>query len=101
MSDDYAAAQYRAEQAKRLLTDPLFVEARGTVENELKDLIVSLPLSAREEREQAVAILKGAEQFFRIFALILNNYSLHHAEFLNAEQLKARSEKIEEMLNGY
>ena len=98
---DYSNAEARAEQAKRLLTDPLFVEARQTVESELKELIVSLPLSARDERDQAVAILKGSEQFFRVFALIMNNYSLHRSEMLNEVQTKARFEQIEEMINGH
>ena len=97
---DHAQASYRAEQAKRLLNDPLFAEARDTVETQLKELIVSLPLSARDEREQAVAILKGAEQFFRIFALILNDYQISNAEMLQEEQLKARSIAIQERLNN-
>lgn len=97
---DHAHAAHRAEQATRLLTDPLFAEARRTVETQLKELIVSLPLSARDERDQAVAILKGSEQFFRIFALILNDYQLSNAELLQEEQLKARSISIQERLNN-
>lgn len=97
---DHAQAACRAEQAKRLLTDPLFVEARQTVEDQLKELIVSLPLMARDERDQAVAILKGSEQFFRIFALILNDYQLSSAELLQTEQLKAREAAIQERLNN-
>ena len=96
---DHAQASYRAEQAQRLLADPLFAEARQTVESQLKELIVSLPLSARDERDQAVAILKGAEQFFRIFALILNDYQISNAEMLQDEQIKARSIAIQERLN--
>ena len=97
---DHAQASYRAEQAQRLLADPLFAEARQTVESQLKELIVSLPLSARDERDQAVAILKGAEQFFRIFALILNDYQISNAEMLQDDQLKARSIAIQERLNN-
>ena len=97
---DHAQAIYRAEQAKRLLTDPLFAEARETVESQLKELIVSLPLSARDERDQAVAILKGAEQFFRIFTLILNDYQISNAEMLQEEQIKSRSAAIQERLNN-
>ena len=97
---DHAQASYRAEQAQRLLADPLFAEARQTVETQLKELIVSLPLSARDERDQAVAILKGAEQFFRIFALILNDYQISNAEMLQEEQVKARSIAIQERLNN-
>lgn len=97
---DHAQAAYRADQAKRLLTDPLFAEARQTVEDQLKQLIVSLPLSARDEREQAVAILKGSEQFFRIFTLILNDYQLSNAELLQEEQLKARAAAIQERLSN-
>ena len=97
---DHAQAAYRAEQAQRLLADPLFAEARHAVESQLKELIVSLPLSARDERDQAVAILKGSEQFFRIFALILNDYQISNAEMLQDEQLKARSIAIQESLNN-
>ena len=97
---DHAQASYRAEQAQRLLADPLFAEARQTVETQLKELIVSLPLSARDERDQAVAILKGAEQFFRIFALILNDYQISNAEMLQDEQIKARSIALQERLNN-
>ena len=96
---DHAQASYRAEQAQRLLADPLFAEARHAVESQLKELIVSLPLSARDERDQAVAILKGSEQFFRIFALILNDYQISNAEMLQDEQIKARSIAIQERLN--
>lgn len=97
---DHAQAAHRADQAKRLLNDPLFAEARQTVEDQLKQLIVSLPLSARDEREQAVAILKGSEQFFRIFTLILNDYQLSNAELLQEEQLKARAAAIQERLSN-
>lgn len=97
---DHAQAYYRAEQAQRLLADPLFAEARQTVEAQLKELIVSLPLSARDERDQAVAILKGSEQFFRIFALILNDYQISNAEMLQDEQIKARALAIQESLNN-
>ena len=97
---DHAQASYRAEQAQRLLADALFAEARHAVESQLKEVIVSLPLSARDERDQAVAILKGAEQFFRIFALILNDYQISNAEMLQDEQLKARSIAIQERLNN-
>lgn len=89
----------RAEQAKQLLSNPLFVEARQTVEGELKELICSLPLAEREKREQAVSILKGSEQFFRIFTLILNDYALQRAEYLQIEQLKAREAAILERMN--
>ena len=46
-----------------------------------------------------MAILKGAEQFFRIFALILNDYQLANAEYLQEEQLRTRSAAIQERLN--
>lgn len=93
-------ALYRGEQAKRLLSDPLFVEARETVVGQLRDIIVSLPLSARDDREQAVAILKGAEQFFRIFEMVLNDYEIATAEMLSEAQIKARHAAIEDRLNN-
>ena len=102
MSDQQAMAQVasRAEHAKRLLTDPLFVEARQTLESQLKDLICTLPLGDRDQREQAVAMLKGSEQFFRIFELIVFDYDVMHAEMLNEEQIKARHQAIQERLDN-
>ena len=101
MSDQQAMAQVatRAEHAKRLLTDPLFVESRQTLESQLKDLICSLHLGERDQREQAVAMLKGAEQFFRIFELIAFDYEVMQAELLREEQIKARHQAIQEQLD--
>ena len=102
MSDQQAMAQVasRAEHAKRLRTDPLFVEARQTLESQLKDLICTLPLGERDQREQAVAILKGSEQFFRIFELIVFDYDVMNAEMLNEEQIKSRHQAIQEQLDN-
>lgn len=102
MSDQQAMAQVatRAEHAKRLLTDPLFVEARQTLESQLKDLICTLPLGERDQRERAVAMLKGSEQFFRIFELIVFDYDVMHAEMLNEEQIKSRHQAIQEQLDN-
>lgn len=102
MSDQQAMAQVatRAEHAKRLLTDPLFVEARQTLESQLKDLICTLPLGERDQRERAVAMLKGSEQFFRIFELIVFDYDVMHAEMLNEEQIKSRHKAIQEQLDN-
>lgn len=102
MSDQQAMAQAatRAEQAKRLLTDQLFVESRQTLESQLKDLICSLPLGERDQREQAIAMLKGAEQFFRIFELIVFDHEVMQAEMLREEQIKARHQAIQEQLDN-
>ena len=93
-------AQYRAEQAKRLLDDPLMKEARSVVEQALKDEILSLPLSERERREAAVAMLKGAEQFFRVFHLVIDGYKLERAELTNEAQIQSRYQAIEERMRN-
>lgn len=93
-------AQYRAEQAKRLLDDPLMKEARAVVEQALKDEILSLPLSERERREAAVAMLKGAEQFFRVFHLVIDGYKLERAELTNEAQIKARYQETQERMRN-
>lgn len=91
-------AQYRAEQAKRLLDDPLMKEARAVVEQALKDEILSLPLHERERREAAVAMLKGAEQFFRVFHLVIDGYKLEQAELTNEAQIQSRLQAIRERM---
>lgn len=91
-------AQYRAEQAKRLLEDPLMKEARAVVEQALKDEILSLPLHERERREAAVAMLKGAEQFFRVLHLVIDGYKLEQAELTNEAQIQSRLQAIQERM---
>lgn len=92
--------EYRAQQAKRIVTDPLFVSAKGAVIAQLRDLVCTLPLEAREKREYALAILKGAEQFFRVFDLILADNEVHQNELLATEQARVRHERIQEQLNN-
>lgn len=94
-------AQHRAEQAQRLLNDPLLQEARRAVVQALQAEVLSLPLGERERREAAVAMLKGAEQFFRVFELVIDGYTLERAELTNEAQIQARHHAIEErMRNG-
>jgi hypothetical protein len=90
----------RGEQAQRLLTDPLFQEARATVLEQIKEAVCAPALGDREMREQAVSILKGAEQFFRYFDLVLLDYDIHLAELTNEAQLKARHKAIEEQISN-
>lgn len=102
MPDEQAAAHAasRAAQAQRLLTDPLFAEARQTLVGQLKDLICTLPLEERDQREQALAILKGGEHFFRIFEMLIFDHQVMQAELLNEEQIKSRHTSIQEQLNN-
>lgn len=93
-------AQYRADQAQRLLSDPLFQEARATTIGALQTEVLSLPLQERERREAAVAMLKGAEQFFRVFELVIYGYKLERAELSNEVQIKARHVAIEERMRN-
>lgn len=93
-------AQYQADQAQRLLSDPMFTQARQTVIGALHEEILSLPLQERERREAAVAMLKGAEQFFRVFELVIEGYRLERAELTNEAQIKARHVAIEERMRN-
>ena len=93
-------AQYQADQAQRLLSDPLFTQARQTVIGALHEEILSLPLQERERREASVAMLKGAEQFFRVFELVIEGYHLERAELTNEAQIKARYSAIEERMRN-
>lgn len=90
----------RGEQAKRLLADPLFQEAKATVLEQIKEAVCAPALGDREMREQAVAMLKGAEQFFRVFELVLWDYNIHLAELTNQAQIQARHQAIEEKINN-
>ena len=93
-------AKYRADQAQRLLADPLFQEARAATIDALQTEVLSLPLQERERREAAVAMLKGAEQFFRVFELVIDGYHLERAELTNEAQIKARYSAIDERMRN-
>lgn len=89
----------RGEQAKRLLSDPLFQEAKATVLEQIKEAVCAPALADRDQREQAVALLKAAEQFFRVFDLVLFDYDVHLAELTQEAQIKARHQAIQERLD--
>ena len=93
-------AHYRAEQAQRLLNDPLLQDARAMVVQALQTEVLSLPLAERERREAAVAMLKGAEQFFRVFELVIDGYKLERAELTNEAQIQSRYQAIEERMRN-
>lgn len=90
----------RGEQAKRLLSDPLFQEARATVLGQIKEAVCAPALADRDLREQALAMLKGAEQFFRVFDMVLFDYDVHLAELTQEAQIKARHHAIQEQIDN-
>lgn len=92
--------RYRAEQAERLLSDPLFVEARETVIQALQAEVLSLPLHERERREATVAMLKGAEQFFRVFTMVIEGHKIERAELIQQAQIEARLQSVQERLRN-
>lgn len=92
--------QYRATQAQQILDNPLFVEARATVEEALKAEILSLPLEATERRNTAVAMYKALEQVIGVFTLVINDYHLEQSEITNADQVRARLAAMNERLRN-
>lgn len=93
-------ASHRADRAQQILDDPLFQEAQQIVLQALQTEILGLPLEMRERRETAVAMYKGAQQFFRVFDLIINEHRLEQAELTNEDQVRARLAVMNERLRN-
>lgn len=93
-------AGYRADQARRIIEDPLFKEAQSVVLEALQTEILTLPLASVERRNDAVAMYKGAQQFFRVFELVINDYRLEQSEYTQQEQAEARLRAMKERLRN-
>ena len=78
----------------------MFKEAQNIVLEALQTEILTLPLASVERRNDAVAMYKGAQQFFRVFELIINEHKLEQAEYTEQEQAQARLDAMRERLRN-
>jgi len=86
----------KGEQARTLLSEPLFNEAFDTLEASLVDMLLALPIEADDQRLRVVCMHKAAQQVRQILASYVAGAEIARADILQEEQRKSVLERIKE-----
>lgn len=100
MSDEQYAANNRAEAAKRIITDPLVVEALKTVEDAIVEAWKAVPERDVEGREYLHRLLQAKHKFESVFTIVLNTGVLAAAQLRAEEERKSFADRIKERIYG-
>lgn len=91
----------QAERAQMILSDPMVQEALQTIEAAIRDQVFSLPIEAREQRDQLVMMDKIRQQFVRWFEIAINAGEVTKYELLAEQNAQAKLEAIREQARNY
>lgn len=100
MNDQQYAAMSRADAAKRIMTDPMVVEALKIVEDGITEAWKNVPERDVEAREYLHRLLQTKRRFESIFQLVLQEGELASAELRAEEERKSFMTRIKERVNG-
>jgi hypothetical protein len=100
MNDQQYAAISRADAAKRIMTDPMVVDALKTIEDGITEAWKDLPTRDTEGREHLHRLLQAKRRFESIFQLVLQEGELASAELRAEEERKSFMTRIKERVNG-
>ncbi|WP_208281723.1 hypothetical protein [Massilia oculi] len=100
MNDEQYAAINRADAAKRIMTDPMVVEALKTIEDGITEAWKDVPLRDVEGREHLHRLLQAKRRFESVFELVLREGELASAELRAEEERKSIATRIKERLYG-
>lgn len=100
MNDEQYAANNRAEAAKRIITDPMVVEALKTIEDGITEAWKDLPTRDIEGREHLHRLLQAKRRFESIFQIVLNEGVLAAAELKAEEERKSIMSRVKEHIYG-
>lgn len=81
----------RAEQAHRILTDPLVVEALETLKTAVRDGFFETPADNIQQREFLHLMDKARQQFVSIFTIIINDGELAKASLADEAYQSTRA----------
>jgi hypothetical protein len=100
MNDEQYAANNRAEAAKRIISDPMVVEALKTIEDGITEAWKDLPTRDTEGREHLHRLLQAKRRFESIFQIVLNEGVLAAAELKAEEERKSIMSRVKEHIYG-
>lgn len=100
MNDEQYAAINRAEAAKRIMTDPMVVEALKTIEDGITEAWKTVPLRDVEGREHLHRLLQAKLRFESVFELVLQEGVLASTELRLEEERKSLMTRVKERIYG-
>jgi hypothetical protein len=100
MNDEQYAANNRADAAKRIITDPMVVEALKMIEDGITEAWKDLPTRDTEGREHLHRLLQAKRRFESIFQIVLNEGVLAAAELKAEAERKSIMSRVKEHIYG-
>lgn len=100
MNDEQYAANNRAEAAKRIITDPLVVEALKTIEDGITEAWKAMPERDVEGREYLHRLLQAKRRFESVFEIVLSEGVLAASQLRAEEERKSFAARIKDRING-
>lgn len=101
MNEQQRAQLAIADQARRIIEDPLFVKARESVMTGIREQVFALPVEMIDDIKSLLLMERAARQFFSIFELRLRGADVTKYELLEVELAAARLESIKEKARSY
>lgn len=101
MNEQQRAQLAIADQARRIIEDPLFVKARESVLTGIREQVFALPIEMIDDIKSLLLMERAARQFFNIFELRLRGADVTKYELLEVELAAARLESIKEKARSY
>lgn len=100
MNDEQYAAINRAEAARRIITDPMVVQALQTIEDGITEAWKDVPLRDVEGREHLHRLLHAKRRFEAVFQIVLETGALASAELRAEEERKSIMSRVKERIYG-
>lgn len=97
---DHRADINRAEQAKRILDDPLVKDALQAIEDGIVEAWKDVPLRDTEGREHLHRLLTAKRKFEAVFAAHIQNGQIAAAELKAEEERKTIIERARDYIRG-
>lgn len=101
MNEQQRAQLAIADQARRIIEDPLFVKARESVMTGIREQVFALPVEMLDDIKSLLLMEKAARQFFNVFELQLRGAEVTRYELMAEEHTAARLESIKEKARSY
>jgi hypothetical protein len=101
MNDQQRAQLARAEQARRIIEDPVVVDALAMIKNAIRDQVFDLPVEAHEQREKLIMMDKARAQFETIFTMAVFGAEVTEYELTAQREAEARLDAIREQARNY
>jgi hypothetical protein len=93
-------ALHRAEQAERLLNDPLLSECLQTLKRETQELFFALGSQASQEREFLHLMDRARQQFEGLLVALIAHGKIERSAMLAEENTKLAAELIRERVRS-